>query len=146
MTREEAKEGLIDPNSGNEAYNQGIKKANRRAKHNINKIFDYFKGSNTKARKSDTSPFMVLDEIAEFNMEKHQPSKTISEYLKSQTCINCKYFSESSGRQPDGMGWREVVCEYHDGNFSIVEVVDEDFGCNKWEHKDGKTPTNKNNI
>jgi len=60
--------------------------------------------------------------------------KIIDEF-KAQTCENCKYFSENSGRQPDGMGWREAVCEYYDGNFSIAEVVDDSFGCNSWEKK-----------
>jgi len=52
MTREQAKEGLVSPNSGSDAYNQGIKKANTRAKHRINKIFDFFESRTCENCKS----------------------------------------------------------------------------------------------
>ena len=40
LTREEAKENVIDPYSGSDAYNSAIKKANSAWKRRINKLFD----------------------------------------------------------------------------------------------------------
>ncbi len=51
----------------------------------------------------------------------------------NRTCENCKHCNEASGVQSDAIGWQTIECEYWDGNFSIVEVYDDGFGCNKWE-------------
>ena len=42
MTREEYKNKLIQPNSGSEAFNKGVKQANSRANRLFKNIFDDF--------------------------------------------------------------------------------------------------------
>jgi len=51
MTKEEAKLMRLEPNSGNDAYNSGIKSANRRASHIIDKMNEDFEKEKQKIKK-----------------------------------------------------------------------------------------------
>ena len=51
MTKESIKEKLIQPNSGSEIYNKGIRIANSRANKLFKQIFDYFELSINEAKR-----------------------------------------------------------------------------------------------
>ena len=62
MTYYDFKDKLVQPNSGNEVYNKGIKVANSRANRLCKKVFDYFELtiSETKRIQKDNERLKLL--------------------------------------------------------------------------------------
>ncbi len=75
----------------------------------------------------------------EFNIHKSEclslVTQIFDDFEKERICKTCRHCNESSGTQSDGMGWQTIECGYWDGNFSIMEVYDDNFGCNKWSKR-----------
>ena len=51
MTYETFKDKLVQPNSGSEAFNSGVKQANSRARRLVKKLFDFYELSINEAQK-----------------------------------------------------------------------------------------------
>lgn len=62
MTYDDFKDKLVQPNSGSEVYNKGIRAANSRANRLCKKVFDYFELtiSETKRIQKDNEKLRLL--------------------------------------------------------------------------------------